>query len=267
MQKRIALIDLDTILFLVAYHQFKKLENRDNVEQVKAHIREFLSVVLVNTRADFFSAVYQGIGHSNYRKYFYPDYKSNRPPTPDFITVWRETIIEEFASLGATGLKVIESDDVVNMGYTVFKNSYETIIVSVDKDLNQIPGEHYNLKKHESYFVTEHEALLSKYSQILMGDRTDNIEGIPGIGPKKAYKLLELCQTEEDFRIVCYKAYQDYFGEQWYSKYLKTEFLISLLDHQEYRLKLSNQHPYNNELVALHNVINVNDFLVTNVFN
>jgi 5'-3' exonuclease len=49
--------------------------------------------------------------------------------------------------------------------------------------------------------------LYSFYKQILTGDRVDNIEGIRGIGPVKADKILKDCTTEKDLYEACIKAY------------------------------------------------------------
>jgi 5'-3' exonuclease len=261
-KQRLALIDLDTIMFIIAYRQFKD-GNRDNPELVRIHVRDFISTILVRCRADLYSMVYQAKGHSNFRKYFYPDYKSNRPSTPEFIDVWRDTILEEFESLGAIGVKVIESDDVLNIGYHRLKDKYELIIVSGDKDLDQIPGEHYNPRENRSYDLSNEQAVFKLYTQILMGDNTDNIQGIPKVGIKKAEDLLLLGSPEyTGYRHVCYKAYQKSFGNLWYSFYLKTRFLVGLLAEIDY-----NSYPTNQEVPELFNIKKVSDFVVSNVFN
>jgi len=83
-----------------------------------------------------------------------------------------------------------------------------TIISTIDKDLNMIPGWHYNFVKEERYWVDEHEALLNFYSQLLTGDVSDNILGIPKVGPKTAEKLLVYCETEKEMYNVVRQCYQ-----------------------------------------------------------
>lgn len=71
------------------------------------------------------------------------------------------------------------------------QNLEKTVICTKDKDLDMISGLHYNwTKDKEPYEVSEQQALKAFYSQLLTGDRVDNIQGIKGIGNKKA----------EDFR-------------------------------------------------------------------
>jgi DNA polymerase-1 len=258
MKERLALVDLDTILFIVAYKQYEA-GNKDREDLVKTHTKEFISTLLLNTRADVYSMVYQDIGHNNFRKYFYPDYKANRPEAPEFYTTWKNTIIEAFNELGAIGVKIIESDDVLNIGYYKFKEEYDVIIISADKDLDQIPGEHYNPRKHVSYSVALDEAIKSLRVQLLMGDTTDNIKGLPGIGPKKAEKIL--LQEGHPYENI-HKAYQDSFQENWYSEFKKTEFLVSLLDELDRDL-----YYFKEEVPELFNLCKTSNVLITNLFN
>jgi 5'-3' exonuclease len=260
-KQRLALIDLDTIMFIIAYRQFKD-GNRDNSELVRIHVRDFISTILVRCRADLYSMVYQVKGHNNFRKYFYPDYKANRPVTPEFINIWRDTVLEEFESLGAIGVKVIESDDVLNIGYHRLKDKYELIIVSGDKDLDQIPGEHYNPRENKSYALSIGTAYYNFWVQVLMGDTTDNIKGLSNVGKKTAEKILKDVFLPTENRLRVYQEYQLHYKDTWYSFYLKTKFLVGLLAEIDY-----NSYPTNQEVLELFNIKKVSDFVVSNVFN
>lgn len=110
-------------------------------------------------------------------------------------------------SWGFTVVQGIEADDAVGIAaYAVPED--ETIMVHIDKDLNQFRGWHYNYKKKEKYHVTEFEGLHSFYTQILTGDRIDNIVGLKGIGPVKAKKVLEKCTNESELYQAVLKAYE-----------------------------------------------------------
>ena len=65
------------------------------------------------------------------------------------------------------------------------------VIVSLDKDLKQVPGLHYNFVKKEFDTVTPQQGLINFYTQFLVGDTSDNIRGCTGIGPVKARKAFE----------------------------------------------------------------------------
>jgi len=71
------------------------------------------------------------------------------------------------------------------------------VIVSVDKDLLQIPGFHYNFVKKEKSCVTKEQGIKHFYTQLLTGDTSDNIQGCPGIGVAKAARFLAGLSTEE----------------------------------------------------------------------
>jgi 5'-3' exonuclease len=66
----------------------------------------------------------------------------------------------------------------------------DSIIISIDKDLDQIPGLKYNWVKDVGYNITPEQGYYNLCMQIMSGDSTDNIPGLPGIGPGKAAKAL-----------------------------------------------------------------------------
>jgi 5'-3' exonuclease len=91
------------------------------------------------------------------------------------------------------------------------------IICTTDKDLNMIRGWHYNMRKNEKFWVDEDDTLYTFYTQVLTGDRVDNIPGLHGIGPKKAEKILKGCKTEDQLYEAVLKAYdnnEEYLCEQ-----------------------------------------------------
>jgi hypothetical protein len=75
----------------------------------------------------------------------------------------------------------MEADDLLGINQTK-----DTIICTIDKDLRQVPGQHYNFVKDEIFTVSVQQGLLWFYTQMLTGDASDNVSGIRGIGIKKA---------------------------------------------------------------------------------
>jgi len=108
-----------------------------------------------------------------------------------------------------------EADDVI--GYSHYEcyleDPYSSIICSLDKDLDMIPGLHYNFVREEAYFVNEDAALQCFYKQLLMGDPTDNIPGCPSIGPKKAEAALAECADEDAMYAAARALYVQGYGE------------------------------------------------------
>ena len=99
-----------------------------------------------------------------------------------------------------------EADDLIGIGAT--DAGPTCVVVTVDKDMLQLPCEHYNPVRREWQTVTEWEGLKFFYTQILTGDKADNIIGLMGIGPVKAKKILEECHTEAELYLACVVAYE-----------------------------------------------------------
>ena len=127
-------------------------------------------------------------GKKNYRKEIAvtAPYKGNRKaPKPVHYQAIRERLRSYWQAIETDG---IEADDLIATMATAIP---ESVIVSIDKDFDQVPGKHYNFVKNIHYDINEEEGLLNFYMQILVGDRVDNIIGAAGIGQVKARKLLE----------------------------------------------------------------------------
>lgn len=101
----------------------------------------------------------------------------------------------------------------------------ESIIITQDKDLDMIPGLKYDFVEDEGYSVTEDQAEYNFCVQLLMGDSTDNIPGLPGIGKAKAKKALEGVEPEGRMAVVMqmYEAHSPVAG--WYA-YLAEQGLL-----------------------------------------
>jgi hypothetical protein len=111
--------------------------------------------------------------------------------------------------VGSWGFEVvhgIEADDAVGIAAYTFAED-EVVMVHIDKDLNQFKGWHYNYRKKEKYYVSEFEGLTTFYTQILTGDRIDNIIGLNGIGPVKAKRILKDCVNESELYQAVLNAY------------------------------------------------------------
>lgn len=124
-------------------------------------------------------------GTGNYRYHVAKEqgYKANRTqPKPKYLPVVREYMIEHWRAEVIDGR---EADDAIGCA-----QSSDTCIVTIDKDLDMIPGAHYNPIKDRYYVMDEESAWRAFFSQLLTGDRTDNIAGVHGIGPKKAAAAL-----------------------------------------------------------------------------
>lgn len=126
-----------------------------------------------------------------FRKDIWPGYKAKRKRKPLALKPLKDWLLHE--TKHHTYLRPrLEADDIVGILATSKKIvPGEKLIVSIDKDLLQIPGTHLNPDKDDGPFkVTEEEGFYHHLVQTLTGDTTDEYPGCPGIGPKKAEAIL-----------------------------------------------------------------------------
>ena len=85
-----------------------------------------------------------------------------------------------------------EADDLVAYSHRAMwrEDADSSVLASTDKDLDMVPGLHYNFVKDRSYYVAPEEGIRWFYTQLLTGDSTDNIPGVPRIGPVNAEAIL-----------------------------------------------------------------------------
>lgn len=180
-----ALIDGDTIPYVVAYN------NRDNEEPalVAMDVDNAVTTILRNTSARAYFGFLKGSDNFRDKLAHIRPYKGNRAEAPEWMIRWGKYIREYLQSKwGFTVIDGMEADDACSIFARITPNC---IICSTDKDLDQIPGNHYNISKAIPYYISEEEAHRKLWLQVLTGDSTDNIVGLPGCGPKGAEKILE----------------------------------------------------------------------------
>jgi hypothetical protein len=192
-----AIVDADFLVYKVGF----SCEEEEEQWALNRLTEWFTDIIYMRLKCDDYRAWITGKTNFRFEVATTVPYKGNRKdaPKPKHYEALRKHLIK----LGAKMSENEEADDSVGIAST--EGNYW--IVHVDKDLDQLPGWHYNPVKDEEYYVTEFEGLYSFYKQILTGDRVDNIEGIRGIGPVKADKILKDCTTEEELYAACIKAY------------------------------------------------------------
>jgi hypothetical protein len=192
-----ALIDGD----IVVYRGAASAEE-DDVWIALARADQMIQDILADTGATSYNVYLTGTG--NFRRDIAPSYKANRPDArPKHWEAVREFLITQHKAMMCNGY---EADD--EMGVQQDKETMSTVICSIDKDLLQIPGRHYNFVKKLHSVVTPENGLKFLYMQSLIGDRSDNIIGVAGIGPVKAERALAELLPEEWYD-KCRELYND----------------------------------------------------------
>jgi DNA polymerase-1 len=193
-----ALVDGD----IVAYRCAASVKEFEPMELAIYRVDVLLQQIIEATDATTMQVFVKG--KDNFRYKIYPEYKANRRDTPD--PIWRQAchdhLLNEYKAIEAHGM---EADDLLGIN----QQEEGSVICSIDKDLRTIPGHHFNFVKVELDHVKKQDALRTFYKQMLIGDRSDNLFGVDKIGPKKADKLLEHLDDEQDMFEVVYNKYNE----------------------------------------------------------
>jgi hypothetical protein len=182
----VALLDLDIVTYRIGFSS-----NDVNWPICRSRVDEFLENLLVfQLDVDDYEG-WLTDGSNNFRNAiaktqpYKGQRKSDKPVHYDAIRNYLVT------SWGAKVETEQEADDAIGIRATELGD--DCVICTIDKDLDNIPGHHFNFVKNERYYVTVEAALRNFYRQILTGDRIDNVQGIRGIGPVKADRILGEC--------------------------------------------------------------------------
>jgi hypothetical protein len=171
-----ALIDGDIILHRCAGScEPTKAKPFVEAEDVAYHrMIDLMTRILEESETNEFE-VYVGEGKT-FRHTLYPAYKANRTkPRPTHYDFLKGVLFEDYK---ATLVTQIETDD--RLGIEQTTHGLESIICSIDKDLLQIPGHHYNFVRQHRSFVSPSDGLRTFYQQLVTGDGTDNIPAFDG---------------------------------------------------------------------------------------
>lgn len=250
--------ELDEFLGTMGFrHDEVTIINRKDIGPVShaLHgVKELIRAILARTNADDYQVYITGEGNFREDVAKILPYKGNRdkshkPHHYDKITKY---MVENW---GAQEVMGIEADDALGIeqyedwkratnpmnplikseGKSTAETNLRTCIATIDKDLDMIPGWHYNWRKDVMYFVDDHTAITWFYCQLIMGDKqVDNIQGIPGAGKKKAYNVLKDCETEKEMYEATLEAYKEYIRKKF--KKLEddiTEKEVDILAYEE----------------------------------
>mgnify|MGYP006285547695 FL=1 len=179
-----ALIDADILIYRIGFATDAETESTA-IRTMAGFLEDLLLLDLPTVQT--WELFLTGKGNFRNEVAITAPYKGNRKSEkPKHYHLLREYLV---LSWGADVIEGMEADDMLAIRATEIGD--DSVIVTLDKDLNQVVGWHYNFAKKEKTYITKPQGLLHFYTQFLTGDSVDNIKGVHGIGPKKALKLLE----------------------------------------------------------------------------
>ncbi|MGV3345206.1 DNA polymerase I [Enterobacteriaceae bacterium LUAb1] len=165
-------------------------------------VLNMLKSLLTQYKPDHIAVVFDAKGKT-FRDELFEDYKSHRPPMPDDLRVQIEPLHNMVKALGLPLLMVsgVEADDVIGtLAVQAEKQGRSVLISTGDKDMAQLVTPNITLINTMSNVILGPEEVCEKYGVppeliidylALMGDASDNIPGVPGVGEKTARALLQ----------------------------------------------------------------------------
>jgi len=209
------LIDADVLLHRAVAKattrvKFDEVESWEvDVRQAGGWIRQELSRYKARLAGTTHPKMILALGDraANFRKELCPTYKANRtsfPKPPGFLAL--EGKLRAHAKV--VSAPRLEGDDILGILATQPREEGSAVIVSIDKDLLQVPGWNYNPDKDELQEVTPEAGAMRHLTQTLTGDRVDGYPGCPGVGPVKAAKILAGAEEPPDAWHVVVEAYE-----------------------------------------------------------
>lgn len=138
-----------------------------------------------------------------FRDDLYSDYKANRPPMPDDLRLQIEPIHNIIKAMGMPLLSIegVEADDVIGTLAVQATVQQQPVVISTgDKDIAQLVNQHISLVNTMTNTTLDTEGVKAKFGippeliidyLALLGDKSDNIPGVPGVGEKTALALLQ----------------------------------------------------------------------------
>ena len=205
--KRLFLVDAYALIFKY-YYAFMGRPMRNHAgmnTSIVYGFTKFLRDIQKREKPDLLGVAFDPKGGC-FRREIYPEYKANRPATPEDIlqSVPYVKRIVEAMCIPVLEVPGFEADDVIG---TLAKKGdeagYEVFMVTPDKDYGQLVGENRKLykQKGDGIEIVDKEAIREKYGidrpelvrdiLALWGDSSDNIPGVPGVGEKGACKMVQ----------------------------------------------------------------------------
>ncbi len=213
-QQKLFLIDAYALIYKY-YYAFMGRPMRNhrgmNTSVVFGFVK-FLRDILKREKPDLLGVAFDPRGGC-FRRTLYPEYKANRPETPEDIILSVPYIKRVLEAMCIPILEVenFEADDVIGtLAHKGVEAGYEVFMVTPDKDYGQLVREHCHIykQKGDGIEVIDSKAVCEKYGigepvlvrdiLALWGDSSDNIPGVPGIGEKGACKLVQQWGTVEN---------------------------------------------------------------------
>jgi DNA polymerase-1 len=198
----LVLIDGASYLYR-AFHALPSLSNSNGDPTGAIHgVLNMINKLIREQSPEHIAVVFDAPGKT-FRDEMFSEYKANRPPMPDELRLQIDPLLEVITAMGLPLLCIegVEADDVIGtLCHEAAKSSVNVLISTGDKDMAQLVDDRITLINTMSGTVLDRNGVKKKFDvypeQIidylaLVGDSSDNIPGVPKVGPKTAAKWLK----------------------------------------------------------------------------
>lgn len=185
-----------------AYHAMPPLTNSHGEPTGTVYgVINMLHKLLHDYHADYVAVIFDAKG-KNFRHEIYPNYKATRPPMPEELRAQIQPLHDVIVAMGLPLISVegVEADDVIaTLARQAHQVGARVVISTGDKDLAQLVNDNITLINTMSNTRLDVNGVCEKFGVMpnqmvdylaLVGDSSDNVPGVPGVGPKTAVKLL-----------------------------------------------------------------------------
>jgi DNA polymerase-1 len=200
--KPLVLVDGSSYLFR-AFHAMPNLSNSQGEPTGAIYgVVNMIRRLLADYDPEHIAVVFDAKGKT-FRNDLYPEYKAHRPPMPEELAQQIAAVHEIIKAMGLPLLCVpgVEADDVIGtLAQQATEQGIDTIISTGDKDMAQLVNQHVTLIDTMKDVVSDEQGVAERFevtpAQIvdylaLIGDKVDNVPGVPKVGPKTAVKWLQ----------------------------------------------------------------------------
>ncbi|WP_413285458.1 DNA polymerase I [Vibrio sp. MA40-2] len=196
------LIDGSSYLYR-AFHAYPdSMSNGDIPTNAVYGVVNMLRSMMRQFSSDKMAVIFDAKGKT-FRDDLYPEYKANRPSMPDELRCQIEPLYDVIRAMGLPLISIpgVEADDVIGtLSSQASKAGMPVLISTGDKDMAQLVDDNVTLINTMTNVVMDREGVIEKFGippeliidyLALMGDKVDNIPGVPGVGDKTATALLQ----------------------------------------------------------------------------
>lgn len=204
--KKLVLVDGSSYLYR-AFHALPPLTNsKGEPTGAMLGVVNMLHKLIKDEQPDYIAVVFDAPGKT-FRDELFAEYKAHRPPMPDDLRAQTQPLLDMVQAMGLPLLRIsgVEADDVIGtLAVNAANDNIDVLISTGDKDMAQLVSPHISLVNTMTNSRLDREGVKAKFDvypeQIidylaLIGDTSDNIPGVPKVGPKTAAKWLAEYKT------------------------------------------------------------------------